>query len=80
MPMMPLPYFSGMAGDRRVIRFGLDPAADVSARFSGNSVESSFTLVAGSDEIRIDLPLQGRHNVLNALAAASLALGRSKYP
>ena len=67
-------YFSSLVGDRRVIRFGLDPRADVSARFSGNTVESCFTLVTPAGEARVDLPLQGRHNVINALAAASLAL------
>ena len=67
-------YFASLAGERRVIRFGLDAGADVSARFSGNTVESCFTLVTRGGEVRVDLPLQGRHNVLNALAAASLAL------
>lgn len=67
-------YFTKIAGARRIIRFGLAAPANVSARFDRDGVESSFELVHAGETVRVDLPLQGRHNVMNALAAASLAL------
>ena len=70
------PYFAERAHGRRLIRFGLDATADISARDVVLASDSAqFTLVAPEGEIDITLALPGRHNVLNALAAASLALG-----
>ena len=70
------PYFAERAHGRRLIRFGLDASADVTARNVRLSTEGShFTLVTPSGEAEIALALPGRHNVLNALAATSLALG-----
>ncbi len=68
-------YFAERVADRRILRFGLEASADVSARdIRAGAGGSSFVLVAPQGEIQIDLHLPGRHNVLNALAAASLAL------
>lgn len=67
-------YFSELAQDRRVLRFGLDAHADVSARFDAASSPGAFTLVSPAGEIAVSLALGGRHNTMNALAAASLAL------
>ena len=68
-------YFAGRAAGRRVLRFGLESSADIGARDLRASTEGSqFTLVTPQGEVAIALPLPGRHNVLNALAAASLAL------
>lgn len=69
-------YFATLAPGRKTIRFGLDTSADVTARdIRLGDGGSQFRLVtpAGEAEARIALP--GRHNVSNALAAASLALG-----
>lgn len=63
--------FAQIAAGRRILRFGLTAPADVSARFD---VEHGFTLVSPLGEAQIDLPLPGKHNVGNALAAATLAL------
>jgi len=68
-------YFAGIAAGRRILRFGLEASADVTAsnlRSDGHG--SQFTLSTPQGEIAASLPLPGRHNVLNALAAASLAL------
>ncbi len=68
-------YFAQRAAGKRLLRFGLESSADVSARditASGNG--SQFVLVAPHGEIAVTLPLPGRHSVLNALAAASMAL------
>lgn len=60
---------------RRVLRFGLETDADVTARDVVLREDGSgFALVAPDGEIVIACPLPGRHNVANALAAASLAL------
>ena len=67
--------FIERAQDRRVLRFGLDAPADVSARdVRAGLAGSQFVLVTQAGEIGIDLPLPGLHNVRNALAAATMAL------
>lgn len=70
------PYFAERAHGHRLIRFALDANADVTARDVALDAEGSrFVLVAPQGEAPIALAMPGRHNVLNALAAASLALG-----
>ncbi len=70
------PYFAERAHGHRLIRFGLDADADVSARDIALDADGSrFILVAPEGEAAIALAMPGRHNVLNALAATSLALG-----
>jgi len=69
------PMFGQIVGNRRSFRFGIENDADVRAtRIRHEAGASRFQLhtPAGSEEIH--LPLPGRHNVMNALAAASLAL------
>jgi UDP-N-acetylmuramoyl-tripeptide--D-alanyl-D-alanine ligase len=70
------PWFLQRIGARRVLRFGLENDADVRA--------SAVLPVAGGSRFRlhtpagstdINLPLPGRHNVMNALAATAVALG-----
>ena len=69
------PYFAERAHGRRLVRFGLDSSADVTARDLRVEDESSrFVLVTPAGESEVALPLAGRHNVSNALAAASIAL------
>ncbi|MET0809396.1 MAG: UDP-N-acetylmuramoyl-tripeptide--D-alanyl-D-alanine ligase, partial [Pseudoxanthomonas sp.] len=68
-------YFAGVAAGRHILRFGLETSADVTAgNLHGDGHGSQFTLRTPQGEIAVSLPLPGRHNVLNALAAASLAL------
>ncbi len=68
-------YFAQRAGGRRILRFGLESTADVTARdINASGGGSRFVLIAPQGEIAVTLPLPGRHSVLNALAAASLAL------
>ena len=69
------PYFAERAHGRRLVRFGLDATADVTARdIEALADGSRFMLVTPQGEAGIALALPGRHNVRNALAAASLAL------
>ena len=67
-------FFLQIAGSRRTIRFGLGSDAEVSARMHADAAGNSFSLTTPIGEIDVSLPLLGRHNLLNALAAASLAL------
>ena len=70
------PYFAERAHGRRLIRFGLEASADVTARaLDADETGTRFVLLTPDGETDIALALPGRHNVLNALAAASLALG-----
>jgi len=59
-----------------VIRWGLSPECDVTARDILLDQESrpSFDVVFARGTVRVTLPVPGRHNVYNALAAAALAL------
>jgi len=70
------PYFIERAKARRIIRFGLDASADITARnIAADADGTRFTLVSPSGDVQIELALAGRHNVRNALAASSMALG-----
>ncbi len=55
--------------------FGLDKPADVTAQaIQLNQSSSDFTLITPQGNVPIHLPLAGRHNILNALAASACAL------
>jgi len=59
----------------RLLTFGINPRADVWASdlVSRDEGAIAFTLHRGGEQIRVELPLIGRHNVYNALAAACAA-------
>lgn len=68
-------YFASRVPDRRILRFGLDATADLTARdIRATADGSDFVLVAPHGEVAVSLQLPGRHNVLNALAAAGVAM------
>lgn len=68
-------FFGGLAGSRRVLHFGLDHKADVGADIIEQRVDGShFVLSTPVGDADVALPLPGRHNVANALAAAAIAL------
>jgi UDP-N-acetylmuramoyl-tripeptide--D-alanyl-D-alanine ligase len=64
-------------GDVAVLSFGIDAPADVTAREIGVALDLSATRfilkTPGDADAEVRLPLIGRHNVYNALAAASVA-------
>ncbi|HVF35440.1 MAG TPA: UDP-N-acetylmuramoyl-tripeptide--D-alanyl-D-alanine ligase [Candidatus Saccharimonadia bacterium] len=66
--------FVRLAGSRRIVRYALDRSADVTARIRTLGASTRFELIVGAGTLDVDLPLPGRHNVRNALAAAALAL------
>jgi UDP-N-acetylmuramoyl-tripeptide--D-alanyl-D-alanine ligase len=63
-----------LAGQRRVIAFGLEHPAEVWAEWlpDGDGSRVELATPAGRTALRLALP--GRHNVMNALAAAAAAL------
>ena len=68
-------FFAGLAGGRRVLRFGLDHKADVGADILEQRVDGShFVLSTPHGDADVRLPLPGRHNIANALAASTIAL------
>ena len=76
-------YWSDIVEGRRVLRFGLNKPADVTAmnvsnRGIGNGMH--FTLRLPASRIDIDLPFDGLHNVSNALAAAAVACALDVAP
>ncbi len=77
-------YWKTIAGSRRTLSFGLSENADVTAKgieteIRDNAFATTFKLVTAQDSVESVLRLAGRHNVVNALAAAAacLALGIS---
>jgi UDP-N-acetylmuramoyl-tripeptide--D-alanyl-D-alanine ligase len=68
-------FFGGLAGARKVLRFGLEQPADVGADIIEQRVDGSrFVLSTPHGDAEVALPLPGRHNIANALAAAAVAL------
>jgi UDP-N-acetylmuramoyl-tripeptide--D-alanyl-D-alanine ligase len=58
---------------RRLV-FSLGGVADVSGQCRTHGLENRVTIVAGGEEIEVDLALPGAHNARNALGAAASAL------
>ena len=59
----------------KVVTFGINHAADVRAEeIQTSDSGSTFTLVIDGIRERVSLPLLGRHNVMNVLAATAVAL------
>lgn len=59
---------------KRVLTYGLDEPADVSAEVLAASLYGSqFRLTIGADSIAVETRLVGRHNIANCLAAAAVA-------
>ncbi|GGA50182.1 UDP-N-acetylmuramoyl-tripeptide--D-alanyl-D-alanine ligase [Dyella nitratireducens] len=68
-------FFMGLAGGRHILRFGLDHKADVGAEILEQRVDGShFVLSTPHGDADVQLPLPGRHNIANALAASAIAL------
>jgi len=63
-----------LAGKRRHLRFGIGSHGTVPADVRATAIDAqTFTLHTPSGNARVKLPLPGRHNIANALAAAAAA-------
>src|SRR4029077_5340075 len=59
---------------KRVMTYGLEEPADVSAQILAASLHGSkIRLNLGTESVDVETPLAGRHNVSNCLAAAAVA-------
>ncbi|HEX4044857.1 MAG TPA: UDP-N-acetylmuramoyl-tripeptide--D-alanyl-D-alanine ligase [Gammaproteobacteria bacterium] len=67
------PFWREQIGDRPYLTFGFHPDADVTTE-SQTSTEMTILLRTPPGSLQISLPLLGRHNLLNALAATAAAL------
>lgn len=61
-----------LAGGAEILRFGLSPEAEVTAReIQIDASRTRFLLCTPAGQAPVRLPLPGQHNILNALAAAA---------
>ncbi|MDO9168420.1 MAG: UDP-N-acetylmuramoyl-tripeptide--D-alanyl-D-alanine ligase [Methylobacter sp.] len=72
-------YWKSVAGTRKIISFGLNGSAAVTAHsvkteIIDNEFATAFDLVTVAGELKVKLKLAGRHNVVNALAATAACL------
>ncbi len=70
-------YWGELSAGHRSITFGLKNRANVGVRGLGDLHGSELEVLTPLGEFQLSLPLPGRHNILNALAAVSagIALG-----
>ncbi|TJY65336.1 UDP-N-acetylmuramoyl-tripeptide--D-alanyl-D-alanine ligase [Sinimarinibacterium sp. CAU 1509] len=75
------PLWRQMAQKASVLGFGLSDTADVQALdLHGDADATRFTLRTPSGKAAVHLPLPGRHNVMNALAAAACGVALAMDP
>jgi UDP-N-acetylmuramoyl-tripeptide--D-alanyl-D-alanine ligase len=68
-------YFSRISSARKTLRFGLLRRADISANLDPDvNADGHIRLLTPNVSTEVALPLAGRHNVMNALAASAVAL------
>lgn len=72
-------YWQSLNAQRKIVTFGLNNQADVSATYQEADGYSAVNLKTPNGEVSFDLHVQGEHNICNALAAsaAAYALGVS---
>lgn len=63
-----------LAGNHKVITFGLESEADIHAEYELGLLETSMHLETAEGVIDMSLPIPGKHNVMNAMAAAGAAM------
>ena len=68
------PLWLSLAGQRKVMTFGMKNKADVSANYQLHATASDIEITTPQGAIKVSLPTPGLHNVMNALAATSAAL------
>lgn len=68
-------FWKNLVGNRKILTFGIKANADVTAKNIKTMRDGSeaFDLFVNDEQVSIELPLVGEHNVMNALAAAAAA-------
>ena len=67
-------YWKALNTDKKIITFGLNNAADVTATVDHLADDVALNLSTAKGNIRIKLAVLGQHNVFNALAASAVAV------
>ena len=67
-------FWREQAGKRPIITFGFHPEADVNATLHTSTTSQQMTITTPKGSIHVVLPLLGKHNALNALAATAAAI------
>ena len=73
-------YWTGLVTAHRQLKFGTADDADVRLagehgwRVVNDGFRNRFTMATPAGSLTVDLPLAGRHNIMNALAATAAAL------
>ena len=67
-------YWTSLNQKRKVITFGLDTEADVSAQYEMQDGEAHMRLETPEGAVQVRLSVLGKHNVNNALAASAVAV------
>ncbi len=67
-------FWHGVIGNRKFITFGFHPEANVKAIIHHAGKSQQIMLQTPKGDIEVNLPLLGKHNVLNALAATAAAI------
>lgn len=65
--------WSGLLSNHKMIRFGLENEADVSATWQGDATHCDADITLPGGEFKCVLHVPGKHNVMNALAATAAA-------
>jgi UDP-N-acetylmuramoyl-tripeptide--D-alanyl-D-alanine ligase len=69
-----VPLWKTLIGSRKTLTFGLENAADVTAKYTLQADGSRLDISTPKGKMHVELPAPGLHNVMNALAATSAAL------
>jgi UDP-N-acetylmuramoyl-tripeptide--D-alanyl-D-alanine ligase len=67
-------YWKSLNKNRKVITFGLNKIADLSATYQTSGNLTQVTLKTPNGKIRFDLHVLGIHNIYNALAASAVGV------
>jgi UDP-N-acetylmuramoyl-tripeptide--D-alanyl-D-alanine ligase len=67
-------YWKSLNKNRKIITFGVDVEADVSAKYETQANQINIALKTPKGLMQLSLGLLGKHNVSNALAASAVAV------
>ncbi len=67
-------YWRGLAANRRIVDFGMNKPAQVGGRHAIADFGSEIQLRTPAGSVSVALHIDGRHNVMNAFAAAAAAI------
>ena len=67
-------YWKTLNANKKIITFGLDNAADITATVDEQAGGLVLNLTSATGKVRFELAVLGQHNVVNALAASAVAI------